>query len=89
MTRPDLAKGTRNAALAINTSAAGYGYTTIDTPLGQRHSIRVTTVMGRSKEIALVRHKLYAGEICRRLAEATEQLNEAAALIVRDREGAA
>lgn len=83
---PDGQAGTRNAALAINTSYVGFGYTSVQTPLGPRHSIRATMATGRTKEIAHVRHAAYAGEICARLAAATEELNEAAGLIVRDRE---
>lgn len=85
-TKPDMAAGTRSAALSINTSVKAFGYRRVSTPLGARCSVTLTTAMGRTKEIALVRHAAYAGEIVARLEEARAALEAAAELIARDRE---
>lgn len=87
--KPDMAKGTRNVALAINTSITDCDYEVVETPLGTRRSIILTTATGRTKEVALVQHAAYAGEIVRRMCNAIDELHAAAELIVRDREGGA
>lgn len=87
--RPDMARGTRNAAIAINSSYDNAITRRQDTPLGERWSVYGVTVTGQTKEVAMLRTQKAAEEVEYELRRAIVSLRFVAAAIARDREGAA
>lgn len=85
---PDLSSGTRNVALAINTSYTSVVVRRKSTPLGDRYSVFGVTATGNTRELASLKDAGMAEVVRAHLIVAIDSLERAAATIVRDREGA-
>lgn len=85
--KPDMAAGTRSAALSLNTSAVAVTTRRISTPLGERWTVAVVTASGRDREVALLRTEQRAAKVASALTAAIKGLREAAEEIAADRAG--
>lgn len=84
---PDGQSGTRNAALAINTSYQSTICQPRETPLGKRHVVYGLTATNARRELAMFRTQKRADAFRRQVERAIRALHEAAYEIVQDREG--
>jgi len=84
--RPDMARGTRSTALALNTSAKEARYREVATALGPRWLVYVKSVNGHRKDVASCRTPGAAEIATDHLNEAIQRLHLAARVIAFDRE---
>jgi hypothetical protein len=83
----DGAQGTRNTALALNTSYASFTTKPQSTPLGLRYVVLGHTHAGGRREVALLKDEISAQLVATHLGAALSSLQVAAEFVTRDREG--
>lgn len=81
-----MSRGTRNAALSLNTSYTAFSEEPVETALGTRYRVYGHTATGGRKELAMVKSALAAHRIADYLRSASVSLRFAAEAIANDRE---